>query len=66
MPVCPLQCDFHPGNVKYDRNGYVTGIYDFDWAKMDIRLFEFGLGMVFTSSRLGMPIMTAKSIWIES
>ncbi|HIZ76331.1 MAG TPA: phosphotransferase [Firmicutes bacterium] len=47
MPVCPLQCDFHPGNVKYDRNGYVTGIYDFDWAKMDIRLFEFGLGMVY-------------------
>ncbi|MEG2639326.1 MAG: phosphotransferase [Clostridiales bacterium] len=47
LPICPLQCDFHPGNVKYDRKGYVTGIYDFDWAKMDIRLFEFGLGMVY-------------------
>lgn len=47
MPVCPLQCDFHPGNVKYDKDLIVTGIYDFDWAKMDIRLFEFGLGMVY-------------------
>lgn len=47
MPVCPLQCDFHPGNVKYDKELLVTGIYDFDWAKMDIRLFEFGLGMVY-------------------
>ncbi len=45
LPTCPLQCDFHPANVKYDEEGIVTGIFDFDWAKMDIRIFELGLGM---------------------
>jgi homoserine kinase type II len=39
MPHCPIHCDFHPGNLKY-RNNRVVGIFDFDWSKMDLRLFD--------------------------
>ena len=39
MPLCPIHCDFHPGNLKY-KNNRVVGIFDFDWSKMDLRLFD--------------------------
>ena len=43
-----IQCDFHPGNLKFDKDGITCGIYDFDWGKIDIRLFEIGLGVVYS------------------
>ena len=39
MPFCAIHCDFHPGNLKYENNR-VVGIFDFDWAKLDLRLFD--------------------------
>jgi homoserine kinase type II len=39
MPFCPIHCDFHPGNLKY-KNNRVIGIFDFDWSKIDLRLFD--------------------------
>lgn len=39
MPFCPIHCDFHPGNLKYENNR-VSGIFDFDWSKIDLRLFD--------------------------
>ena len=39
MPFCPIHCDYHPGNLKYDNNR-VVGIFDFDWSKIDLRLFD--------------------------
>ncbi|MGD8447493.1 MAG: phosphotransferase [Desulfobacterales bacterium] len=39
MPRCAIHCDFHPGNLKYENNR-VVGIFDFDWAKLDLRLFD--------------------------
>ena len=39
MPLCAIHCDFHPGNLKYENN-QVVGIFDFDWAKFDLRLFD--------------------------
>ncbi len=39
MPLCPIHCDFHPGNLKY-KNNRVVGIFDFDWSKIDLRLFD--------------------------
>ena len=39
MPICPIHCDFHPGNLKYENNR-VVGIFDFDWSKIDLRLFD--------------------------
>jgi homoserine kinase type II len=46
MPVNPLQCDCHPGNMKFQDNK-VVGIFDFDWSKVDLRIFEIGLGLVY-------------------
>jgi homoserine kinase type II len=39
LPLCPIHCDFHPGNLKYKHNR-VVGIFDFDWSKIDLRLFD--------------------------
>ena len=39
MPLCAIHCDFHPGNLKYKHNR-VVGIFDFDWSKIDLRLFD--------------------------
>lgn len=39
MPVCAIHCDYHPGNLKYKDN-QVIGVFDFDWSKIDLRLFD--------------------------
>ena len=46
MPVCPIHCDFHPGNLKYENNR-VVGIFDFDWSKIDLRLFDVCMAVVY-------------------
>jgi len=46
MPFIPVHCDYHPGNLKFE-NEKVVGIFDFDWSKMDIRLFEIGLSIAY-------------------
>ena len=49
LPVIPIQCDVHPGNFKFTGD-ICTGIFDFEAAKMDIRLFELALGVFNTFS----------------
>jgi homoserine kinase type II len=49
MPVMPIHCDYHPGNLKFD-NEKVVGIFDFDWSKIDYRLFDVALGLVYFTS----------------
>lgn len=49
MPQVPIHCDFHPGNEKF-QDGKVVGLFDFDWSKIDIRLFEIGLALVYFCS----------------
>jgi homoserine kinase type II len=44
MPLCAIHCDFHPGNIKYENN-QVVGIFDFDWAKLDLRLFDVAMAV---------------------
>ncbi|PKM81218.1 MAG: homoserine kinase [Firmicutes bacterium HGW-Firmicutes-14] len=46
LPVQAIQCDCHPGNMKY-KDEKVVGIFDFDYAKMDLRIFEIGLALVY-------------------
>jgi len=49
MLELPVHCDFHPGNLKYrDEKG--VGIFDFDWSKIDFRLFDVALGLVYFTS----------------
>ena len=44
IPVIPIQCDLHPANFKYIGDE-CTSVFDFEAAKMDIRLFELALGV---------------------
>jgi homoserine kinase type II len=49
MMELPIHCDFHPGNLKYrDEKG--VGIFDFDWSKIDYRLFDVALSLVYFTS----------------
>lgn len=49
MPFNPIHSDFHPGNLKFKDNR-VVGIFDFDWCKIDLRLFDVCLALVYTCS----------------
>jgi homoserine kinase type II len=49
MQKIPIHCDYHPGNLKF-RDEKVVGIFDFDWSKIDYRLFDVALGLVYFTS----------------
>lgn len=49
MPLTPCHNDFHAGNLKYI-NSKVVGIFDFDWSKIDRRLFDVTLAMAYCCS----------------
>lgn len=49
MPFSPCHSDFHPGNLKYS-NDEATGIFDFDWSKIDLRLFDVCLALAYFCS----------------
>jgi len=38
--------DFHPGNLKF-KDGEITGLFDFDWTKMDARCFDVALAITY-------------------
>jgi homoserine kinase type II len=49
MKELPIHCDYHPGNLKYrDESG--VGLFDFDWSKVDYRLFDVALALVYFTS----------------
>ena len=50
LPVIPTHYDFHPGNLKWAQDR-VVGIFDFDWAKMDLRLFDVCMALVYFCGR---------------
>ncbi len=52
MPIIPIHCDYHPGNMKFV-NGTVVGVFDFDWSKMDLRLFDVCLALAYNSVTWG-------------
>ncbi len=41
-----IHCDYHPGNLKF-QNGEITGLFDFDWSKVDARCFDVALAVVY-------------------
>ena len=49
MPKIPIHCDYHPGNLKF-HNEKVAGVFDFDWSKIDYRLFDVALAIVYFTS----------------
>ncbi len=48
MVVNPIHCDYHPGNLKFS-GGKVVGVFDLDWAKIDLRLFDICLALIYNS-----------------
>jgi homoserine kinase type II len=44
MPQCIIHCDYHPGNLKFESE-QVSGLFDFDWSKVDFRLFDVALAL---------------------
>jgi len=49
MPRVPVHCDYHPGNLKWvDEQG--VGLFDFDWSKLDYRLFDVAQGIAYFCS----------------
>ena len=54
MLEVPVHCDYHPGNLKY-KNEKGVGIFDFDWSKVDYRLFDVALGLVYFTSEWNGP-----------
>ncbi len=44
LPEMVVHCDYHPGNLKFTGDA-VTGVFDFDWSKVDLRLFDLGLAI---------------------
>ncbi len=41
-----IHCDFHPGNLKF-QNNTITGLFDFDWSKVDVRCFDVALALTY-------------------
>lgn len=41
-----VHTDPHPGNFKY-REEHVVGMFDFDWVKTDVRLYDVGIACIF-------------------
>jgi homoserine kinase type II len=39
-----IHCDFHPGNLMFEQEE-VVGLFDFDWSKVDLRIFDVGLAI---------------------
>jgi len=44
MPQIVIHCDYHPGNIKFQGEA-VSGLFDFDWSKVDYRCFDLGLAL---------------------
>jgi homoserine kinase type II len=41
-----IHCDFHPGNLKF-KHDRAVGLFDFDWSKLDLRLFDVALSLFY-------------------
>lgn len=44
LPQLVVHCDYHPGNLKFHQS-QVSGLFDFDWSKVDLRSFDVGLAL---------------------
>jgi homoserine kinase type II len=62
MPYIPVHCDYHPGNLKWvgpeaptsrpaeTPASSCSGLFDFDWSKLDYRIFDVAEGIVYFCS----------------
>ena len=62
LPYLPVHCDYHPGNLKWvsdeafasrpagTPDSSCLGLFDFDWSKLDYRIFDVAEGIVYFCS----------------
>ncbi len=50
MLKVPIHCDYHPGNLKFE-NEKGVGLFDFDWSKIDYRLFDVALALIYFTAQ---------------
>jgi homoserine kinase type II len=50
IPQQIIHCDYHPGNLKF-QNGDITGLFDFDWSKIDTRCFDVAHALTYFCAR---------------
>lgn len=46
MPELPVHGDYHQGNLTYE-GSEVVGVFDFDWTKIDLRLFDLAQALLY-------------------
>lgn len=44
LPEVIVHSDYHPGNLRF-LGDEISGLVDFDWAKVDLRAFDVGLAL---------------------
>ena len=49
-----VHCDYHPGNLKFEGEA-ISGLFDFDWSKIDLRCFDIGLALWYFSATWEAP-----------
>ncbi len=49
LPQLIIHCDYHPGNLRF-AGEEVVGLFDFDWAKKDWRIFDVALALFYFST----------------
>jgi len=47
-----IHCDYHPGNLKF-QDSEITGLFDFDWSKVDARCFDVALAITYFCTAWG-------------
>lgn len=70
----PTQCvhfDMHPGNVHFDENDAIVGIFDFDWASFDTRFADIASTIaqscyIFWGEKTGMLVPEYVHDWLTS
>jgi homoserine kinase type II len=54
LPEVIIHSDFHPGNLVFDGEE-ICGLVDFDWSKVDLRLFDVALAVWYFSTSWADP-----------
>jgi homoserine kinase type II len=55
LPQMIVHCDYHPGNLKFQQS-QVSGLFDFDWSKVDLRTFDVGLALWYFCASWKAPV----------
>lgn len=45
-PQIVIHCDYHPGNLQF-KGSQVSALFDFDWSKIDLRIFDVALALFY-------------------